>query len=94
MMCFQFKHTVTCLAIKAGEMPLALAQALVHVKHAAARAVFSANQRDVNFVRQATAAAFEAVKASALAVEAHPLPGAVGQKAVDCVRGGATVGPR
>lgn len=60
-------------------MSLAQARAGVHVKQAVARAVFSANKGHVNFVGQATVAAFEAVKAPALAVEAHPLTGAVRQ---------------
>ena len=65
-------------------MSLAQARAGVHVKHPVARAVFSANKGDINFVGQATVAAFEAIKASAVTMEAHPLAGAVRQKAVDC----------
>lgn len=64
-------------------MSLANTRANVRVKDAVAWAVLGTHKRDIYFVRQATVAAFEAVKTPALAMDTQSLPGAVRQEAVD-----------
>lgn len=78
---------VTCLTVIPGEVAFTYASAFIHIEHPVSRAVFSAYESDINFVCEATVAAFITVKALALSVEAHPVARAVRQKAVDCSAG-------
>lgn len=74
----------TCLTVFAAEVTLAYTSARVHIVYPMAGAVFSTYKSDINFVWDATVAAFISIKALTLAVEAHPVTGAVRQKTVDC----------